>query len=108
MTAFFKKEEEKKGQDFHLNILFPFLWQMSINSLAISKYIYIWGEDNFFVFAKNYTDVNQWKNYTVYCSDDIIYFFLVTEKIDIPFILRIIVKHNVVPLSLTGKHLQLV
>lgn len=45
---------------------------MSINSLAISKYISILGEDNFFVFAKNYTDVHQWKNYTVYCSDDII------------------------------------
>lgn len=34
--------------------------------------------------------------------------FLRTEKIDKPFIIRIIVKHNVVPLSLAGKHLQLV
>lgn len=69
MLAFFFSFFE---QDFHLNIPFPFLWQMSINSLAISKYISILGEDNFFVFAKNYTDVHQWKNYTVYCSDDII------------------------------------
>lgn len=43
-------------QDFHLTIPFPFLWQMSLNSLAICKYISILGEDNFFVFAKNYTD----------------------------------------------------
>lgn len=52
--------------------LFPFLWQMSINSLAVRKYISILGEDNFFVFAKNHTDVHQWKNYTVYCLDDVI------------------------------------
>lgn len=59
-------------QDFHLKIPFPFLWQMAINSLAISKYISTVGEDNFFLFAKTYTDVHQWKNYTVYCLDDII------------------------------------
>ena len=61
---------------------------MLINSLAISKYISFLGEDNFFVFAKNYTDVHQWKNYTVYCLDAIILnvtFFLISEKIDIPF-----------------------
>lgn len=93
-----------------MNIPLPFLWQMSIDSLAISKYISILGEDNFFVFAKNRTDVHQWKNYTVYCLDDIILDVnsLISEKIYILFIIRIIVKHTVVPLSLTGKHLQLV
>lgn len=108
MLAFFK--EKKNNQDFHLNIPLPFLWQMSIDSLAISKYISILGEDNFFVFAKNRTDVHQWKNYTVYCLDDIILDVnsLISEKIYILFIIRIIVKHTVVPLSLTGKHLQLV
>lgn len=96
ILAFFKKKKKKKEkEDFRVNIPFPFLWQMSINSLAISKYISIWGEDNFFVFAKNYTDVHQWKNYTVYCSDDIILDVtsLISEKIYIPFIIRIIVKH---------------
>lgn len=51
---------------------------MSLNSLAISKYISILGEDKLFVSAKNYTDVHQWKNYTVYCLDDTI--LLVSEK----------------------------
>lgn len=69
LSLFYLKKKKKK-KDFHLNIPFPFLWQMSINLVAISKYISLLGEDNFFVFAKNYTDVNQWKNYTVYCSDD--------------------------------------
>lgn len=41
------------------------------------------GEDNFFFFAKNYTDFNQWKNYTVYCLESLILdvTFLISEKI---------------------------
>lgn len=84
---------------------------MSINSLAISKYISVLGEDYFFALAKNHTDDHQWKNYTVYCLDDIILDVtsVISEKIYIYLLfIKIIIEHTVVPLVLTGKHLQLV
>lgn len=57
--------QEKKiiCQDFSVNISLPFLWQISINSLAISKCISILWEDSFFVLKEKYIyiDIHQWK-----------------------------------------------
>lgn len=50
--------------DFLLNRPFPFLWQMSINVLAISKYISVLGKT---ISLLMHTDVYRWKNYTGYC-----------------------------------------
>lgn len=69
VLASFEKKKKKKRTGFPFEYNFPFLWQMSINSLAISKYISVLGEDNLFVFAKNHTDIHQWKTCIVNCFD---------------------------------------
>lgn len=67
LTFFFSLFLCFSKQDFHLNITFPFLWQMSISSKAnISLF---WEERQFLCLAKTYTDFLRWKNYTVHCSD---------------------------------------
>lgn len=53
-----------KKMDFLLNRPIPFLWQMSKNVLAISKYISVLGKT---ISLLMHTNVYRWKNYTGYC-----------------------------------------
>lgn len=52
--AFYTGKKKIICQDFSVNISLPFLWQISINSLAISKCISILWEDSFFVLKEKY------------------------------------------------------
>lgn len=85
-------QEKKKTGLFKYN--FPFSLA-KVNKLTCYEEIYLYlGEDNFFVFTKNDTDVHQWKNRDVTFS-----LFLkkyISVSLLLFFIIRTILKHPMI------------